>query len=266
MRGMDQERPRLPRIDYDDKQYRGYAQGRALSAEAMRTWLDLFIRHAPTRRPLRVLDLGSGIGRFTPALARTFGGPVVGVEPSAKMRAIAEQQSPAEGVSYAEGMAEQIPLPDASVDLVVMFLSFHHVADREAAGREVARVLVPDGRLILRSAFGDRIPDLRWHRYFRTARSIEERLFPTLAETDRVFTSAGLRRIAFEEVHEPRAGSLAEATARLKHRATSIFDYLDEDEIQRGFAAMDAEVAAQRDAGHVAQRVVERSDVAVFAR
>ena len=35
----------------------------------------------------RVLDLGSGTGRFTPALADTFGGPVNGVEPSAGMRA-----------------------------------------------------------------------------------------------------------------------------------------------------------------------------------
>jgi ubiquinone/menaquinone biosynthesis C-methylase UbiE len=265
MGAMDHQRRRLPRIDYDDKQYRGYAQGRALSTEVLQLWLDLFVRYAPDRRPLRVLDLGSGIGRFTPALAQTFGGPVVGVEPSAKMRAIAERQPPADNVTYTDGRAEQIPLPDGSVDLVLMFLSFHHVADRDAAASEVARVLVPDGRLILRSAFGDRIPDLRWHRYFPSAREIEERLFPTLAETERVFAGAGLRRVAFEEVHERRAGSLAEATERLKHRATSIFDYLDEDEIRTGFAAMDAAVAAERD-GREPEPVVERSDVLVLAR
>lgn len=263
---MDHERERLPRIDYDDKQYRGYAQGRALSPLARRTWLDLFTRHAPERRPLRVLDLGSGIGRFTPALAEVFGGPVVGVEPSAKMREIAEHQAAADGVSYLDGQAEHIPLPDASVDLVLMFLSFHHVADRPAAAREVARVLVPDGRLILRSAFADRIPHLRWHRYFPSARGIEERLFPTLADTQRMFADAGLHPIAVEEVHEHRADSLTEAAQRLKHRAVSIFDYLDEDEIRQGFAAMDAAASAERASGQHPEPVVERSDVVIFAR
>ena len=45
----------------------------------------------PSRRSLAVLDLGSGTGRFTPALAEAFGGPVYGVEPLHKMRAVAER-------------------------------------------------------------------------------------------------------------------------------------------------------------------------------
>ena len=44
---------------------------------------------------INAIDLGSGTGRFTPALADTFGGPVYGVEPSARMRETAQAQSAA---------------------------------------------------------------------------------------------------------------------------------------------------------------------------
>jgi ubiquinone/menaquinone biosynthesis C-methylase UbiE len=77
------------RIDYDGRQSTVYAKGRALSPEVIASWMAAFTRHAPTRRPLSVLDLGSGTGRFTPALADTFGGPVYGVEPSAGLRSAA---------------------------------------------------------------------------------------------------------------------------------------------------------------------------------
>lgn len=77
-------------VDYDYRLHRVYAEGRRLSADSLRSWRSEFERHAPSRRPLTVLDLGSGTGRFTPLLAEAFGGPVSGVEPSARMREIAE--------------------------------------------------------------------------------------------------------------------------------------------------------------------------------
>ena len=79
----------MRKIDYDDRQYAVYAQGRAISPARIEDWMRALAQHVPARRPMTVLDLGSGTGRFTPALARTFGGPVYGVEPSERMRQIA---------------------------------------------------------------------------------------------------------------------------------------------------------------------------------
>jgi ubiquinone/menaquinone biosynthesis C-methylase UbiE len=139
-------------------------------------WIDTFVRHAPSERPLAVLDLGSGTGRFTPALAEAFGGPVYGVEPSQKMRAVAEKHAAHSAVRYVGGSAESIPLRSMSVDLVLMYLSFHHVQDREATASEVARVLRPGGRVLLRSTFSDRIFELEWMRYFPRMREIESQI------------------------------------------------------------------------------------------
>ena len=153
------------RIDYDQRQHEVYAKGRALGPGAMARWMAAFEAQAPTSRPLTVLDLGSGTGRFSPALAETFGGPVYGVEPSGRMRSIAESESAHPRVTYLAGEAAGIPLPDGAADLVLMFLSFHHVPDRAAAAREIARVLKPDGRVFVRSTFAGRIHDLWWRRF-----------------------------------------------------------------------------------------------------
>jgi SAM-dependent methyltransferase len=87
--GRDQ-RVGLDKANYDACQHAVYVEGRALSAQAAQLWRVTFTRWADPRRPLAVLDLGSGTGRFAPMLADTFGGPVYGVEPSTRMRQMAE--------------------------------------------------------------------------------------------------------------------------------------------------------------------------------
>src|SRR5881392_4245864 len=77
----------MQKVDYDARLHAVYAAGRQMSPDALQTWMEAFARHLPETRPLVWLDLGSGTGRMTPSLARAFGGPVHGVEPSDRMRA-----------------------------------------------------------------------------------------------------------------------------------------------------------------------------------
>jgi ubiquinone/menaquinone biosynthesis C-methylase UbiE len=230
----------LKKVDYDERQHLTYERGRALSPAVVARWMDAFARHAGDRRPLTVADVGSGTGRFTPALAGTFGGPVYGIEPSDRMRAIAEGAPHGPAVMYLAGSAERIPLPDRSCDVVLLFLSFHHVTDRPGAVREIARVLRPGGRVLLRTSFGDRLPDKPWHRYFPRARAVEQAMFPTVREVLDVFAGAGLAQVAFERVPERLADSMADYVARLRYRASSTFEHLTGAEIAAGFAAIEA--------------------------
>ncbi|WP_407342159.1 class I SAM-dependent methyltransferase [Pengzhenrongella phosphoraccumulans] len=90
-----------------------------------------------------VLDLGAGTGQLTrPLLTRHL--DVVAVEPSDGMRDELTRALPA--VRALAGSAEQIPLPDHSVDVVLVAQAWHWV-DVEMAVPEVARVLTPGGRL-----------------------------------------------------------------------------------------------------------------------
>src|SRR6185312_7434002 len=129
--------------------------------------------------------------------------------------------------------------------LVLLFLSFHHVKDRAAAAAEIARVLKPGGRVLIRSPFSDRPRPIPWHDFFPRAREIERRMFPPLAEVETLFANAGLRRVAFVELEEQVAGSLKEQAERLRHRAISTFEHLSEAEIAEGFARLDRAVAAE---------------------
>lgn len=91
----------------------------------------------------RVLDLAAGTGKLTRLLAAT-GADMVAVEPVAGMRAALSRSLPrAEALA---GTAEDIPLPDASVDAVAVGQAFHWF-DGDAALAEIHRVLRPGRRL-----------------------------------------------------------------------------------------------------------------------
>lgn len=231
-------------VDYDQGQHANYARGRALSSSAIQRYIQSFSRLLPPARPLVGVDLGSGVGRFTPALAEAFGGPIHGVEPSARMRAVAEAEAAHPQVRYWEGRGEDIPLPDASADFLLMFLSFHHFHDQPAAIAEIRRVVKPGGRVLLRSTFRDRVPDHWFRAYFPRSQAIEEAMFPSVEEACALFEAGGFPTVERVEEEVPFEGDLADAVARLKLRAVSIFEHMTEAELAAGFAALDAALAS----------------------
>ncbi|MGW4247803.1 class I SAM-dependent methyltransferase [Nocardia sp. NPDC004722] len=91
----------------------------------------------------RVLDLGAGTGKLTAGLV-ALGAEVVAVEPDPAMLGELRRALPA--VRSLPGNAENIPLPDASMDAVVAGNALHWF-DMAVAGPEMARVLVPGGIL-----------------------------------------------------------------------------------------------------------------------
>ena len=93
--------------------------------------------------PIRVLDLAAGTGKLTAVILAT-GAEVVAVEPDEAMRAQLVAQLPQ--VTALAGTAENIPLPDASVDAVLVGQALHWF-DHEHALPEIGRVLRPGGML-----------------------------------------------------------------------------------------------------------------------
>ena len=91
-----------------------------------------------------VLDLAAGTGKITDALLARPGVRVTAVDPDPAMLAQFRADHP--GVDAREGSAERIPLPDASVDAVVVGTAWHWF-DRARAEPEIARVLRPGGVL-----------------------------------------------------------------------------------------------------------------------
>jgi len=117
-----------------------YVRGRPDYPAAVSTWLRDALGLAASKS---VVDLGAGTGKFTARLVAT-GARVIAVEPVDAMRTkLAEAQSVVQALA---GTAQALPLPDASVDVVVCAQAFHWFANA-AALDEIARVLKPSGRL-----------------------------------------------------------------------------------------------------------------------
>lgn len=110
----------------------------------------------PTRDEITALDVGAGTGISSRALARAFaaawpGGAwrVIALEPGGDMRREAQRTTPAGlPISFCDGSAEQLPLPDGAVDLVLTAQAAHWF-DRPVFYREVERVLAAGGWLAI---------------------------------------------------------------------------------------------------------------------
>ena len=117
-----------------------YAEHRPGYAEAAVRWALEPVRDRP---PVRVADIGAGTGKLTETLVR-LGAVVTAVEPDPKM--LAELRRAMPGVRSVPGSAEDLPLPDASVDAVLAGQAMHWF-DMDRAIPEIARVLRPGGVL-----------------------------------------------------------------------------------------------------------------------
>lgn len=114
-------------------------------------WRPLLVEHAAAAGR-RVVDLGCGTGTLAIALARR-GLKVTAVDGDEDVLARARRKASRAGVevSWARGLAGALPLGDGTADAVVCSLLLHHLAPdaKRAALRDAARVLRPNGRLLV---------------------------------------------------------------------------------------------------------------------
>ncbi|PZR52984.1 arsenite S-adenosylmethyltransferase [Xylanimonas oleitrophica] len=107
---------------------------------------------AELREGERVLDLGSGGGIDVLLSARRVGptGFAYGVDMTDEMLELARANAARAGatnVEFRKGVIEDLPLPDASVDVVISNCVLNLSTDKRAVLREAFRVLAPGGRV-----------------------------------------------------------------------------------------------------------------------
>ena len=95
-----------------------------------------------------VLDVASGEG-YGAALLGQVAASVVGVEAENAVVELAREAYGSPTVSFRRGLAQALPLPDASVDVVVSFETLEHFAEQDEFLAECRRVLRSDGTLVI---------------------------------------------------------------------------------------------------------------------
>jgi ubiquinone/menaquinone biosynthesis C-methylase UbiE len=116
-------------------------------------WAADLIEVADLRHGERVLDVACGTGVVARLAAQHVGtrGGVTGLDLNAGMLCVARSlpSPPGASVTWVEGSALAMPLPDASFDVLLCQQGFQFFPDPRAGLQEMKRVLVPGGRVLL---------------------------------------------------------------------------------------------------------------------
>lgn len=134
----------MPIIDYS-KQVKKYATGTLLGDQLSR---NLVLRLAQrSSAPESVLDIGCGAGTLLQQLKDIFSNVnVTGVDPCQAFLDEAGKNVP--NGRFLVGHAAELPVSDASFDMVFSTWAIHHCQDLEAAMSEIARVVKVGGEII----------------------------------------------------------------------------------------------------------------------
>lgn len=250
-------------FDYDHGEiHRTYASGRALTRPQLDLWTALLHEEIGAVAVQRVLDLGCGVGRFSVLLHDVFGARVCGIDVSERMLAAATANPNLRGIHWVRAWAEALPVQSASVDLVFLFLVYHHVANRSGALHECARVLGRRGTVVIVNSTVETLDSNLWLPFFPSARKIDLARLPSRAGLTEGATEAGLALRRHRTVMNPVASDLRAYGDRVASRTISTLQLVPDEEFARGIV----ELKRYCELENFGQTVEEPVDVFLFRR
>lgn len=180
-----------------------------------RSWKGLAEMMLNLLPPLVIADLGAGEGTLSLLLTRRAE-RVIAVDSSQKMVEYGTDVARRHGVEnleYRQGDLEELPVCDASVDLALFHQSLHHALHPSKALAEAARILRPEGRVV--------VMDLRRHR-FEEAREMYADVWLgfTEAELMDLLSGAGFGSAEISVVHREDEPPHFETLLAIAQKAT----------------------------------------------
>jgi len=141
-------------------------------------WRKEAVRAAKVKPTDTVLDAACGTGDLSQAFAKAGAQRVIGLDYTPEMldlarvkqqRGASQKKEWADRIEYIQGDAMDLPVEDASVDIVSIAFGIRNVTDPKRAAAEFRRVLRPGGRLVILEFAQPTVAPVRWVNTLYTA-------------------------------------------------------------------------------------------------
>ena len=201
----------------------------------MEQWMDFLLASVPADGVRKALDLGSGTGRFSFALADRYRCPILAVDPSESMLQEGQKEGETEQeITWLVGAAENIPAEHTSVDMVWMSQVFHHIDKFDEAFKEIWRVLTEGGYLVIRNGMRDHIDEIIWYECFPEAVEIERGRLMLQKEVVDLVCGYGFRLCTAIRHYQYFAESYHEYVDKICGRGLSSLIAINDDAFNKG--------------------------------
>jgi len=204
---------------------------------------------AGSSEPCTVLDLACGTGLWLSAQyeAYTSQDPAfqtqwLGVDASQEMLGVCRGKFGdhlPDNVRLACAPAEDLPLPDQSVDFVALNFAFHHFSDKDKALNELARVMRPAGLLKYLNVAPNHSPDWWIYRFFPQAIELDRARLWEIERIEKGLSDRGYQITRQKLIDPDRHFTAEEMLAEAGLRETSQLVILDDEQYDRGIVKLE---------------------------
>ena len=217
------EKSRRVRSVFDSVARRYDVMNDLMSAGLPRHWKAAFVGWLKPRPYMRVLDLAGGTGDIAFRFLKSGGGHVTVADINQEMLSVgterAERRNLSGNIQWVCASGEDLPLPNASMDVVTCAFGIRNMTEKDLVLREISRVLRPGGRFLCLEFSRIVLPGLEplYDKYSldvvpRLGRLVvkDEESYRYLAESIRTFpcqnafaemiSNAGLSRVGFRNL------------------------------------------------------------------
>ena len=223
-------------VDYDQTDMpENYDRGRTPLDGVLDMWMARIAAALAGREISNIVDLGSGTGRFSEALAKRFNANVIGVDPSEKMLAQARAKPMSDRVTFVRGSGEEIPCRRASADLIFSSMAFHHFRSPGQVANECHRVLRDKGAVCIRNSTRERSSP--YEAFFPNYRRALDSLSAG-SEITGAFTRNGFDLHSHQVVPHMMAKGARDLAEKAATRADSTLQRLSDEDFETGLNKM----------------------------
>lgn len=223
-----------------------YGRVRDLDVRAVRRIVRVVARLAADRAPLRLLDVGTGTGRYLEAIASALSDRGIALARAIGADASAAMLSGGDGGGsdvWLEGgaragvaaLAEALPIVDGACDVVMTFNAIHHL-DPDAFLSEAARALRPDGLLVIYTRTPAQNRATIWGQHFPGFAERERRLFAHAELRGALESSQAFNRVQVRAAAWWQFTSLPALMRQARARHYSTFRFYEPEEFDYALA------------------------------